>query len=167
MTKLSPTEDNQRYLYEALALAHIGHFKANPATGQVEGSDEFYRMFGWAKDAIDFDTAMEAILPNDQEHGRSFIDKVLAEGLGWDKQFSFLGWDGKEKTIRSIAKSIACQDGNTPVLVGTVQDITRNKRTESALMESEQRYRLFVENYLGIAFQAKVDWNFFWRTSRF
>jgi len=42
-------------------------------------------------------------------------------------------------------------------IVGTIRDITERKRWERALKESEERYRLFLKNFAGIAYQTKID----------
>ena len=40
---------------------------------------------------------------------------------------------------------------------GTTQDITEQKKTEKALELSEERYRSFIQNFKGIAFQLDRD----------
>ena len=41
---------------------------------------------------------------------------------------------------------------------GTVQDVTESKLAQQKIQQSEERYRSFIENFKGIAFQA--DENF-------
>src|SRR5690606_29236467 len=48
---------------------------------------------------------------------------------------------------------------NIPVRMrGTVQDVTESKLAQQKIQQSEERYRSFIENFKGIAFQA--DENF-------
>ncbi|MFX1250705.1 MAG: PAS domain S-box protein [Promethearchaeota archaeon] len=43
------------------------------------------------------------------------------------------------------------------VIQGIVRDITERKKIEKELLEKEERYRTFVQNFQGIAFRSKID----------
>ncbi|MHA1198696.1 MAG: PAS domain S-box protein [Candidatus Heimdallarchaeaceae archaeon] len=53
---------------------------------------------------------------------------------------------------------ITDKEGKDSKLLGVGNDITKRKEMEAALRESEEKYRGFVQNFDGIAFQGTIDY---------
>jgi PAS domain S-box-containing protein len=62
--------------------------------------------------------------------------------------------DGSERWVETIKTPVADSAGRA---AGTSRDITDRKVMEEALRESEERYRLFLQNFPGIAFRTDAD----------
>lgn len=62
--------------------------------------------------------------------------------------------DGSEMWVETIKTPVADADGQAAGTAGIARDITERRRMEEALRESEARYRLFLQNFPGIAFGA-------------
>lgn len=99
----------------------------------------------------------EAIHPDDL----SFVTEQLlkkqdgSEDVITNYTFRIITKDGRLKWVELYSKSILYM-GTTANLI-TLIDISERKRIEEALLESEMKYRIFVNNFPGIAFQTGLD----------
>jgi PAS domain S-box-containing protein len=97
----------------------------------------------------DLDSKWFFIHPDDRERvDREFRDAIA----GGRRQFS-VGFRGKDQGGESTfwvvqAFVIADPDGNAVRLVGTTQNVTRLRRSESRLQESEERLRLILDSVM-------------------
>jgi PAS domain S-box-containing protein len=65
--------------------------------------------------------------------------------------------DGSERWVETIKTPVADGAGRAAGTTGISRDITDRKVMEEALRESEERYRLFLQNFPGIAFRTDTD----------
>ena len=78
------------------------------------------------------------------------VGRCSGEGIGRKK-------DGAQFTIQFSAQMIEDEFGKPQYMFGSYLDITKRKITEIALIQSEERYRSFVENFQGIAYRGRMD----------
>ena len=144
---------------EAQRVAHIGHWELYPEIGTPVWSDEIFRIFGL----------------NPQEHEPSFTDHethshpddwpllnkavtlASTEGTPFDIIFRIVRPDGEIRWMHSIGTTSKNEKGKVVKLFGTAQDITDRKQAEVALQESEERYRLLVENQTDMIVKFDAD----------
>jgi PAS domain S-box-containing protein len=137
---------SEKMLIKAQKLAHIGHFRYDPATGVVEGSDVLFFIFGLSRQEFGFDLFVNVVHPDDREFVTSTIKKSIDTGQPYEIEHWLLCKNGEKKFINSIGEPEKDASGKTTLIVGTVQDITERKLMETVLTESEKRYRLLFEN---------------------
>jgi PAS domain S-box-containing protein len=65
--------------------------------------------------------------------------------------------DGSEGWVETIKTPVADSSGRAAGTAGISRDITDRKTMEEALRESEEKYRLFLQNFPGIAFRTDAD----------
>src|SRR5215210_5659282 len=88
---------------------------------------------------------MDAVYPDDRELVRKNIDAALHEGKHYDFQHRVVRPDGEVRFVHRQAEVLFDEEGEPLRMVGTVHDITEQKKAEEALKESEERHRAVVE----------------------
>ncbi len=76
--------ENEHYLKEAQEMAHIGHWKLNPITLEVSGSDELFKIFGLRHDEATLDAFAGVVHPDDKEYDLYHIQRGMETGESWD-----------------------------------------------------------------------------------
>lgn len=129
--------ESEDLLHKAQEISRIGHWEINPATWEISGSAELYRIFGLSKSSVNIDIFVKVIHPDDREFALATLEQGIEYGEGWDFEHRLICPDGIEKWVHSIGKANLDQSGKVVQFVGTLQDITKLKVTSVALTESE------------------------------
>ncbi|NQV68638.1 MAG: response regulator [Pseudohongiella sp.] len=134
---------SEELLEKVQRLAHIGHWKLNPATGAVTASDEFYRMFAMSPGA-DLAAIMQAVHEDDKKGVLAEIQHCTEHGGIWESRYRIKGVDSNERWIHSIGGAVTGKNGEIIELVGTSQDITGSKMVEKELQKMQKLESLGV-----------------------
>jgi PAS domain S-box-containing protein len=103
--------------------------------------------------------------PDDREKVIAAFDQTRLEGIHLDTEFRVKRPDGTERWFIDQGEVLLDEHGNSERMTGACVDITERKQAEQALRQSEERFRLFVNNVRDYAlFQMDehgriVTWN--------
>jgi PAS domain S-box-containing protein len=153
-------EESEIDLSEAQKMAHIGSWKWDIVTGELYWSDEKYRILGYNPQEFSptYDAFISYTHPDDRDYVNNAV-KMALDGKPYSIDYRIIRADGEERIVHAQGEVIF-NEQNTPIQMrGTLQDITERTKIEDSLMLSEERYRSFIQNFTGIAFQQDKDLN--------
>lgn len=135
-------------LVEAERIAHLGSYEWDIHTDSVYRSEELCHIFGVTLEQFKptFEGYLERVHPEDRSRTRSIIENAFRERIPFEFEERIVHPDGSVHDLYSQGKWLFDCEQNPVKLIGICQDITERKRSETALQESESRYRAVVEN---------------------
>ena len=151
--------EQTRHLQVAQALAHLGSWSWDIASGGVEWSDELYRIFGYEPQSrgITFDSFVSAVLPDDHDRVLASIDDALAGAATYDMECRIVRPNGEVRTIHCCGEVVRDSSGQPLRMSGTALDITDRKQAELALQQREAHFRALIEHSSDIITVLNLD----------
>ncbi len=150
-------QQNEIRLREAQAIAHVGNWELDLATQKIRSSDEAARIYGIQMGtlAIPINLIQHAIVPQHRQRFDNAL-KGLAQGKRqYDGEFQFRRInDGALRWLHIKAEIVVDASGRPVKSVGTIQDITGQKRTEEQLVriaEDLKRSNTELEQFAYVA----------------
>jgi len=147
--------ESDRKLKEAQEMAHLGFWYWDIATGEVEWSEEVYKIF--QIDPKGYKPQIETILalspwPEDQKRDEELIDRAIKTHQPGMYEQKFLRPDNSIGYYSSTFLGQFDEKDNLISIVGSVMDVTDRTIKDHALQESEHRFRtLFEHAAVGVA----------------
>ena len=149
-----------RRLEDAEAVAHLGSWEWNPATGDLVWTDELYRIFGLAPGSgpVNYDDVVGRLHPADRAPAEGVFRKAVTAGGEYALDVRIVRPEGEERVVHARGHAIRNPEGRVERVIGIVQDITdrtRNAQTQRALVhrvltiQEEERARLSRELHDG------------------
>ncbi len=98
-----------------------------------------------------------AIIIADEEFKRDGIEDLIKKGFVGGAEKNYLSKQGEKIPVLFSSSVMREKDGNVQGVVCIASDITKRKQSESALKESEERYRTLVEAIPDIVYRIDVN----------
>ncbi|WP_229751391.1 PAS domain S-box protein, partial [Undibacterium terreum] len=135
---------SRHYLAEAQMVSHTGSWALNPVSNAIlYWSDECYRVMGRdpAQGLPSFEQVAEDVYPDDRARVVESFEKALREGADWEAEYRIGRTNTGVRTVRSLGHPILDDSGQVIEFVGTVMDITEQRRAE----EEREEHLWFLE----------------------
>ena len=100
-------------------------------------------------------TSLEIGLWRDPDGRRKFVAELEEKGFCDNLEFPMRRKDGSERAMLLSARVISLHD--VPHIISVARDVTRIRLMDAALRESEEKYRLLVENSHDIIYRLSAD----------
>ena len=141
-------QQQQVHLVEAQRLANFGSWSWDIASGRVDWSQQIYEIYGARPGDFHgtFEDYLERVHPDDRERVRATISATMQSGNSFRLDERIVRPDGEVRILQSIGEVVRDDRGEAMQLLGVCQDVTSQKHAESALRESEERYRMLIES---------------------
>ena len=152
--------ENEYMLSKAQEIAHIGSWRWDRISGNVEWSNELYRILGIRLDQkpTPLNQLVEQIAhPQDRARVHELYADLERDQLPVPMEFRVLAGDGATRYLFSESEHIFNDQAEPIGMIGVVQDITERRHAEQELRESEERYRDLFENANDLIQSVAVD----------
>ncbi len=137
-------------LREVQRLAGLGHWSWYVKTGEVEWSEEVYRIFGLDPESftpqIDSILALSAPWPEDLARGQELIQRAIMSGDPGKYDQRFLRPDGSTGYYHSTFQGEYDENGDLTLIKGSVLDVTERKRAVELAEAANQAKSEFLAN---------------------
>lgn len=146
---------NERFLNESQRVAMSGSWEANLVNDTLLWSEVLREIYEVDQSfQPSFETAL-TFLP-DEEARTAFVTLVqdaIERRNTFDTELRIVSAKGNERWVRVIGK-VETEGDKLKRIYGTTQDITRKRKTETALTESNQKYESLIQTIDGIVWEA-------------
>jgi PAS domain S-box-containing protein len=104
----------------------------------------------------------QCLHPDDAPAVRALIDGLLARPGPFAAEYRVRGPDGQVRWVRDRGVMEANPDGTPLRMAGISYDVTDRREAEESLRESEERFRMVVQNSPDLMFYQDLDLRFTW-----
>jgi PAS domain S-box-containing protein len=159
---LRESERRQRL---ALQIGKIGAFELELGSSRGTWTTEFAEIWGIPSGFVgDFGSffSWELVHPEDRARIQEAFAQLARSGEPGEAEFRLNRPDGVMQWVRARGLVIADTAAGSLRVVGVIMDITEQKRTEEALRQSEERFRVALKNSPIAVFNQDRDLRYTW-----
>lgn len=171
ITALKYTEEALRYnealLREVGRIAKVGGWELDLSTNHLSWTEEVALIHDLdPKTQASLELSINYYSEKSKAIIQSAIKDVISKSKSYDIEIEIVTIKGNHKWIRTIGHPVI-ENGNVIKIRGSIQDISELKQGEEALRESEQKFRVLMENIpLPVTYVSK-DGEIIFRNERF
>ena len=142
-------QEREAHLARAQELAHIGSWKWDLSTKEMQLSKEMERIyeFDTTKPVKLPDAIFQSVHPEDIDRLVAYVNYAKMQVTSGSIEHRIV-INGKEKHLLVLNETIADSNGIPTILEGTTQDVTFQKEYEQSIRESETKFREIFDNSL-------------------
>ena len=136
---------SRNYLAEAQGVSHTGSWAWSPVSNAIlYWSDECYRILGYdpTQGLPSFESSFEHIHPEDRPALTQTIERAVEEKTDFQIEYRLVLPDGTPRNVRILSHPVLDASGKLVEFVGTVMDVTEQKRAE----EERREHLWFLES---------------------
>ncbi len=116
----------------------------------IEVNDVYCKLSGYTREELINQTTVSLNMWENLEDRNKIKALLLKDGSYSNLEISFRRKDGS--ILHGLQSAELTEIENERFIIAVTLDITKRKETENALQESEKLFRLFMENFPGVAF---------------
>jgi PAS domain S-box-containing protein len=127
-------------LREAQRIAHLGNWDWDVRSNELRWSDEIYSIFGITRQQLGatYESFLERVHPADREKVQHAIQESVSTGQPYNIEHRVIRPDGDDRIVRGKAEPSRDGQGKVVRMVGTVQDVTEQKRIEAEFLRAQR-----------------------------
>lgn len=146
-------------LENAQRVARLGNWTFDVKTAKISWSDQIFRTFGMTPGSHppSFEEHLAQIHPLDRDFWKETVEQAMYFQRPYNIDFRCVWPDGSVHWVNGQGEIEMDEQGNTIRLFGTALDITDRKLTELRLVETEEQFRLLVEQSPGVVYVSPTS----------
>jgi PAS domain S-box-containing protein len=127
-------------LREAQRIAHLGNWQWNIVANELTWSEEVYSIFGLAPEQFQGtnEAFLERVHAQDREKVTQAVRRALDEGKPYSFEHRVVRPGGETRIVHERAEVTRNAAGKAVQMIGTVQDITEQKRIEAEFLRAQR-----------------------------
>ncbi len=134
--------ESEENLLDAQKMSNLGYWKWDVKTGNCEWNEETYKIFHL--DPNEFTPQLDSIMklspwPEDNVRDQEIIQRAIDNKEQGFFEQRFLRPDGSTGYCSSIFRGVWNEQGELTTMVGTILDITQQKKNEQELIKAKER----------------------------
>lgn len=150
ITQKKKAEEALRYsealLKEVGKIAQIGGWEYDVEKNNATWTSEIATIYDFDTKAVDGETFTQKLFVGDSLSAiRLALKEAVELSKPFDLELEILTAQGRRKWTRNIGQPVSV-DGKVVKISGATQDITKRRMVESALRESEAKFRMLLES---------------------
>ena len=139
-------EDSEEMFRATFEQAAAGICHTDPQGQYIRVNQKMCDMLGFTREDFKKLSFQKIVHPDDLKEGICITGKLLSGEIdNYCTEKRYLNKYGKEIWVNRTVSLVRDQDGRPKYFISVIEDITKRKKAERALRESEQRYALAVE----------------------
>jgi PAS domain S-box-containing protein len=133
--ELAALREREARLSEGEAIAHVGTWDRDIATGELCWSDETYRIFGVQPGEFTptYESFLAAVHREDRERVAAAVEAARRQDAPLDIEYRVVRPDGTVRIVCARGRIFRDEQGRPARMMGTVQDITERRTAEATL----------------------------------
>ncbi|MCT7956776.1 PAS domain S-box protein [Laspinema palackyanum] len=154
-------QKSEANLARAQRVAHVGSWEYEVESKKITVSEEFLRIFDSPLNSeVSYFHLVNQLHPKDRKSWRNLIREALAQGSANEVELRIWQSDRTLRYIEARAEVVFSETGKPMRLFGTALDITEQKKAQSALAESEAKYRSLMNDAGDAILLTDLEGNF-------
>lgn len=139
-------EDSEEMFRATFEQAAAGICHTDPQGQYIRVNQKMCDMLDFTREEFKKLSFQKIVHPDDLKEGICITGKLLSGEIdNYRTEKRYLNKYGKEIWVNRTVSLVRDQDGRPKYFISVIEDITKRKKAERALRESEQRYALAVE----------------------
>lgn len=162
----SERERTRLALEAAQRLAHVGSFERTFDSEQFYWTEELYHIHGLDPDGppVTMDLFLQHIHPGDRDRVQRLLDKAIrTRQRSYSFEYRAVRPDGVERNVTASGEFTYDADGTPVKMIGSIQDITAQKRIQAALerakLDAETANRAKTEFLSSMSHELRTPMN--------
>ena len=162
MKKMSRVQNDlykKKILSDILIQESPSFFTAISKDGRaIMMNNSMLKRLGYTNAEVEGRDYLTSFVPQrEQEKVSQVFSNLVKMKIPTNSENHILTKDGKEVLVEWEGRPVLNKSGELDFIYGAGVDITKRKKIETALRDSEERYRSFVQNLQGIAYRSTMD----------